>query len=66
MSSSLPPAQGLYDPRNEHDSCGVGFIVDLKGRRSHHWSATASRHCSTSTIAAPAAARITRATARGS
>ena len=29
------PAQGLYDPRNEHDSCGVGFIVDLKGRKSH-------------------------------
>ncbi len=35
MSSALPPAQGLYDPANEHDSCGVGFIVDLKGRRSH-------------------------------
>ena len=26
---------GLYDPRHEHDSCGVGFIADLKGRRSH-------------------------------
>ena len=33
MSSGLPPAQGLYDPRHEHDSCGVGFIVDLKGRK---------------------------------
>jgi glutamate synthase (ferredoxin) len=32
---SLPPKQGLYDPRNEHDSCGVGFVVDLKNRRSH-------------------------------
>jgi glutamate synthase (ferredoxin) len=30
-----PPKQGLYDPRFEHDACGVGFIVDLKGRRSH-------------------------------
>jgi glutamate synthase (ferredoxin) len=30
-----PPAQGLYDPRHEHDACGVGFVVDLKGRRSH-------------------------------
>jgi glutamate synthase (NADPH/NADH) large chain len=29
-----PQAQGLYNPRNEHDSCGVGFIVDMKGRRS--------------------------------
>ena len=35
MSSALPLAQGLYDPRHEHDSCGVGFIVDLKGRKSH-------------------------------
>ncbi len=29
-----PGAQGLYDPRHEHDSCGVGFVVDLKGRKS--------------------------------
>ena len=35
MSSGLPPAQGLYDPEHEHDSCGVGFLVDLKGRKSH-------------------------------
>src|SRR6476660_2908561 len=27
--------QGLYDPAHEHDSCGVGFVVDIKGRRSH-------------------------------
>jgi len=27
--------QGLYDPRFEHDACGVGFIVDMKGRKSH-------------------------------
>src|SRR6185295_423517 len=26
---------GLYDPRHEHDACGVGFVVDIKGRRSH-------------------------------
>ena len=26
---------GLYDPRLEHDSCGVGFIADLRGRRTH-------------------------------
>jgi glutamate synthase (NADPH/NADH) large chain len=32
---SLPGAQGLYDPRNEHDSCGVGFIVQMKGVKSH-------------------------------
>ena len=28
-------ARGLYDPQNEHDACGVGFVVDIKGRRSH-------------------------------
>ncbi len=31
----LPAKQGLYDPRNEHDACGVGFVVDIKGRKSH-------------------------------
>jgi len=30
-----PPAQGLYDPHAEHDACGVGFVVHIKGRRSH-------------------------------
>jgi len=33
--SSLPPKQGLYDPANEHDSCGVGFVAHVKGKRSH-------------------------------
>ncbi|MBL8673858.1 MAG: glutamate synthase subunit alpha, partial [Rhodospirillales bacterium] len=32
---ALPPAQGLYDPRNEHDSCGVGFVANIKGAKSH-------------------------------
>ena len=31
----LPPKQGLYDPRNEHDSCGVGFVAHVKGEKSH-------------------------------
>ena len=31
----FPPKQGLYDPRNEHDSCGVGFVANIKGRKSH-------------------------------
>jgi glutamate synthase (ferredoxin) len=35
MSSGSPKQQGLYDPRHEHDACGVGFVVDLKGRKSH-------------------------------
>ena len=31
----LPVKQGLYDPHYEHDACGVGFVVDVKGRKSH-------------------------------
>src|SRR6266702_4623252 len=27
--------RGLYDPRNEHDACGVGFVANFKGRKSH-------------------------------
>ena len=30
-----PKAQGLYDPKNEHENCGIGLIVDMKGRKSH-------------------------------
>jgi len=30
-----PVPQGLYDPRNEHDSCGVGFVAHIKGEKSH-------------------------------
>ena len=30
-----PPDQGLYDSRAEHDACGVGFVVHMKGHRSH-------------------------------
>jgi glutamate synthase (ferredoxin) len=33
--SGLPPKQGLYDPRFEHDACGVGFVVNIKGEQSH-------------------------------
>jgi len=34
--SARPPGpQGLYDPRNEHDACGLGFIAHIKGRKSH-------------------------------
>src|SRR6266849_6000798 len=33
--AGLPEAQGLYSPDHEHDACGVGFVVDMKGRRSH-------------------------------
>ncbi len=30
-----PAAQGLYDPANEHDNCGVGFVANIKGQKSH-------------------------------
>ncbi|MEM5501813.1 glutamate synthase large subunit [Ahrensia kielensis] len=35
INRGMPAAQGLYDPRNEHDACGVGFIANMKGKKSH-------------------------------
>ena len=32
---NLVASRGLYDPAHEHDSCGVGFIVNIKGEKSH-------------------------------
>ena len=31
----LPEPQGLYDPANEHDACGIGFVVNIQGEPSH-------------------------------
>ncbi len=31
----LPQKQGLYDPQNEHDACGVGFVAHIRGEKSH-------------------------------
>jgi glutamate synthase (NADPH/NADH) large chain len=35
MPSKLPEAQGLYDPRHEHDACGIGFVANINGEKSH-------------------------------
>ena len=35
IEPGCPPAQGLYDPQHERDACGVGFVVHVKGQRSH-------------------------------
>jgi glutamate synthase (NADPH) large chain len=32
---TMPPDQGLYSSRNEHDACGVGFIANINGAKSH-------------------------------
>lgn len=32
---TYPPAQGLYDPRHEHDACGLGFVANIDGRPTH-------------------------------
>ena len=32
MDGDMPSRQGLYDPRYEHDACGVAFVVDVHGR----------------------------------
>jgi glutamate synthase (ferredoxin) len=34
-AAGLPRKQGLYDPQFEHESCGVGFVVNVKGKPSH-------------------------------
>jgi len=34
-NNGLPPRQGLYDPAQEHDACGVGFVVNIRGEKSH-------------------------------
>ncbi|NHZ72282.1 MAG: glutamate synthase large subunit, partial [Aquificales bacterium] len=33
--TSFPAAQGLYDPKYERDACGIGFVVNIKGKQSH-------------------------------
>ena len=35
LAAVAPVQQGLYDPWFEHDACGVGFVVDMKGRKTH-------------------------------
>ncbi len=35
MSKGFPKAQGLYNPANEHDGCGIGFVTQIKGIKSH-------------------------------
>ena len=35
MQTRPPGRQGLYDPVHEHDACGVGFVVNIRGEKSH-------------------------------
>ncbi|MFV1921258.1 MAG: glutamate synthase-related protein [Methylotenera sp.] len=35
LTGSVPAKQGLYNPKNEHDACGVGFVAHIKGKKSH-------------------------------
>ena len=35
MESAAPECRGMYDPANEHDACGVGFVAHVKGQKSH-------------------------------
>ncbi len=35
MVKGFPQAQGMYDPENEHDNCGIGFVTQIKGVKSH-------------------------------
>ena len=33
QSRGLPAPQGLYDPANERDACGIGFVANIKGQK---------------------------------
>ena len=35
LTRSKPNQQGLYNPKNEHDACGVGFVAHIKGKKTH-------------------------------
>ena len=35
LPEGLPAAHGLYDPRNEHDACGIGLIANISNAKSH-------------------------------
>ncbi len=35
MQKRFPKPQGLYDPANEHDNCGIGFVAHIKGQQSN-------------------------------
>ena len=58
-----PPKQGLYDPWFEHDACGVGFVVDIKGRKSNQILQQAIQVLKNLDHRGAAAARPTPATA---
>ena len=55
--ANFPPKQGLYDPRFEHDACGVGFVVNIKGEKSHEIVEEALTVCRISITAGRAAAK---------
>ena len=42
-TADRPAQRGLYDPRFEHDSCGVSFVADILGRASHELVLTGLR-----------------------
>ncbi len=62
-ANSMPEKYGLYDPANEKDSCGVGFVANVKGVRSHQIVLDADQVLRNMDHRAPAAARRTPATA---
>ena len=61
-----PAAEGLYDPALEKDSCGVGFIANIKGKKSHQIVQDAINIPAISNIAALSAPIRAQATARAS
>ena len=61
--SIVPAKSGLYDPAHEKDSCGVGFVVDIKGLKTHS-TVTQALQVSGAASRAPSRARCAPACAR--
>ena len=53
-----PVSQGLYDPRNEHDACGVGMVAHIKGAKKPWHRPSGARDPRKSSIIAAQWARI--------
>jgi hypothetical protein len=62
----LPQRQGLYDPENERDACGVGFVAHIKNQKSHAIIEQGLQILRTSSTVAPPATTRCSATAPAS
>jgi hypothetical protein len=51
LPEGMRPAHGLYDPRNEHDACGIGLYANINNIKSHQVVSKGLESCTTWSIA---------------